>query len=346
MPNTRTLTFINLMTMTKIKIALISAVVIAVAATPFVLQHQSKLREQNQTLQQKLEQLSTENQRLSNQVAQAGQAPEAAGPEAVAAANAAAVRLQTPAAAPAPVATNAAGTGPKTNDSSIIAGMTAEPQMRKLIRDRQKAGMEIIYKGLAKQLNLTPEQAGHLNDVLADDVMENIDQITKVLREGKTTEQMSQVFAAQDAALQEKVKATLGEDGYAQYRDYTHNLLSTMTTEQFKGELPADKPMSEDQAKQFLQVLQDETRSAIGRAGLGPDYQPVPMLNFRNIASEELMNTSLELLDEIYNNTAARAASFLGPEELTKFGEFRTNAMNLNRMALNLNRKMMAPAAP
>ena len=330
--------------MTKRKIALISAVVVVLAATPFVLQHQSKLREENQTLQQKLDQLAAENQRLSNQVTQAARPPEGAGPGAAAGADVAHARPQTAAAAAAPAATDAA-TVPKTNDSSIIAGMTAEPQMRKLIRDQQKAGMEIIYKGLAKQLNLTPEQAGHLNDVLADDVMENIDQITKVLREGKTTEQMNQVFAAQDAALQEKVKAALGEEGYAQYREYTHNLLSTMTTDQFKATLPADKAMSDDQAKQFLQVLQDETRSAVGRAGLGPDYQAVPILNFRNIASEELMNTSLNLLDEIYNNTAARAASFLGPDELAKFGEFRTNAMNLSRMALNINRKMMAPAA-
>jgi RNA polymerase sigma factor (sigma-70 family) len=70
------LTFLKLMSMTKIKIAFVSAIAVAAVAVPVVMQHQSlaKLSEENQALQQQaalLAPLQSENQRLSNMVVQA-----------------------------------------------------------------------------------------------------------------------------------------------------------------------------------------------------------------------------------------------------------------------------------
>jgi RNA polymerase sigma factor (sigma-70 family) len=70
------LTAFKLMTMTKLKIGVISAIAVAGLATPTVIQHQtqSKLREENQSLRQQIDrlaQLKTENERLSNLLAQA-----------------------------------------------------------------------------------------------------------------------------------------------------------------------------------------------------------------------------------------------------------------------------------
>ncbi len=67
------------MATTKLKLGIASALVVAGVVTPLVLQHLSlvKLREQNQALQQQGElaaQLSTDNARLSNLVAQASSA--------------------------------------------------------------------------------------------------------------------------------------------------------------------------------------------------------------------------------------------------------------------------------
>jgi RNA polymerase sigma factor (sigma-70 family) len=71
-----TLTLLKLMTITKLKAGIISAVVVAGVATPLVMQHQAqvKLRDENQLLRQQiteLTQLKTENERLSNLLAQA-----------------------------------------------------------------------------------------------------------------------------------------------------------------------------------------------------------------------------------------------------------------------------------
>lgn len=71
-----TLTLLKFMAMTKLKLGIISAVVVAGVATPLVVQHQAqvRLREENGALRQQLDQLNqlaAENQRLSNLVARA-----------------------------------------------------------------------------------------------------------------------------------------------------------------------------------------------------------------------------------------------------------------------------------
>lgn len=78
-----TATLLKFMTMTKLKIGIVSAMAVAALAVPVVIQHQSlsKLQEENQALQQQADQLPTlqaENQRLSNLVVEANKRPTAA----------------------------------------------------------------------------------------------------------------------------------------------------------------------------------------------------------------------------------------------------------------------------
>jgi hypothetical protein len=115
-------------------------------------------------------------------------------------------------------------------------------------------------------LKMTPEDSGKLGDLLADNVMENIGHITQLLKEGASPERMEQVFAAQEAALAEKVQALLGPEKYAQYQDYTRNLASYLTAEQFKGKLSGDDPAREGKSKQLYQVMQEETQAALASA--------------------------------------------------------------------------------
>ena len=223
--------------------------------------------------------------------------------------------------------------------------ITADPATRKLLRDQQKMGMTAIYKELAQRLNLPPEQAEKFNDLLADSVMDNVDQITAILRDGKTGEEMNQLFAAQDVALLEKLQELLGPDAVSQYKDYSRNLASFLTSQQFKPMLTGDDASKQEKTKQLFQVMQEETQSILTGAGLPPDFQTVPILNFRNIASEAEGEQSLKMLDSIYARVAARAGSFLSQEELEKFKEFRTAAINSSRMGLTMNRKLMGPVS-
>lgn len=226
-----------------------------------------------------------------------------------------------------------------------LSKITANPEMKKLIRDQQKTGMTYIYKGLTKKLNLSEEQSDKFNDLLADSVMENIDRITEVLHDGKTGDALNRVFNDQDAATEAKLATLIGLDGVAQYKEYSKDLISSLTSEQFKPMLTGDKAANEEKITQLAKDVTAETQAALAAAGLPPDYQAVPMLNFRNIASESLGDQSIAMLDGIFEKVSVKAADYLTAEDLKKFGEFRALAMKNNRGALSLNRTMMAPIA-
>src|SRR5207237_4184261 len=97
---------------------------------------------------------------------------------------------------------------------------------------------------------------------------------------------------------------------------------SFLTAEQFKGMLTGDKEAKEAQGKQMYELMQQETQKALAARGLDKDFQTVPTLNFRNIASEQEADKNLQLLDSIYERVQEAAGSFLSPAELTEFGEF------------------------
>jgi hypothetical protein len=229
------------------------------------------------------------------------------------------------------------------SSSSPLSKVTASPQARKVLRAQQKLGMSVIYKGLAKELKLTPEQSDQLNNLLADHIMADVDHVTTILSDKLTPEQMDALFAAEDDALDDKVRALLGADGLSQFQDYTRNILSTLTAEQFQGMLTGSDAEKAQKSRQLSRAIQEASRAALAAAGLPAGYQTVPILNFKNIASEQDGEQSLKLLDDIYQRAADLAGSFLTPDDLAKFQQFRTTALNNNRMALTLNRTMMAP---
>lgn len=340
-----TLTLLQIMSMTKLKVGIVTAVVAAGVTIPWVIQQrtQTRLHEANKALQQQSEknnQLAEENQRLTKLLASAATPPAYSNSPSLEL-----LRLRGEVGRLRQENASATAALAKTNGPSALSGITANPEMYKVIRDQQKMGLGMVYKDFTNRISLPPEQSEQLVNLLADDVMENIDRITEVLRDKKSPAEMNQVFTEQEAALLEKVKAMLGPEGFAQYQDYTKNLASHLTAEQFKGMMTGEKDAKDEKSRLLYQLMLEETQRELASAGLPPDYQTVPTLNFRNIASEQEGERNLQLLDAIYGRVAASAGSFLSESEVEKFIEFRAKAINGNRMALALNRKLMAPAA-
>jgi hypothetical protein len=227
--------------------------------------------------------------------------------------------------------------------SSALSKVTADPQSRKIMRDQQKLGMSMLFKGFAKEAKLDADKTESLNNLLADDVMENVDLITTALRDKPAPDQLNQIFAGQQAALQQKIQELLGPDAAAQFQDYSKNLLSTLTAEQFKAQMTGDDASKGAKAKQLAELIQQQVQPALSAAGLPADYQVLPILNFRNIASQSQGDQSITLMDTIYQQTIAQTSSLLSPAELEKFQDFVKTAINNNRSVLTINRNLMAP---
>jgi hypothetical protein len=89
--------------------------------------------------------------------------------------------------------------------------------------------------------------------------------------------------------------------------------------------------------------METATQAVLAADGLPADYQIVPILYWRNTASEQSADQSLQMLDDIYQRAASSAGSYLTPDDLTKFQEFRTAVINNYRAELSLSRNLLAP---
>jgi RNA polymerase sigma factor (sigma-70 family) len=325
--------------MTLLQKTVVTAALAIVAGVAIYQAHQaSQLREQNQALQQQLAPLADQLQQLQHERDQASNRLAGMSEElALAKKNPSDVlKLRGE-------VTTLRKEKSESEGQSAVSKLTADPATRKSLRETQKMGMTAIYADLAKRLNLTTEQTGQLNDLLADHIMDGIDLTTQALHDGKSRGEIDQMFASENAALQTKLQALLGADGAAQYADYTKNLGSTLSAAQFAAGLTGDPAAVADKKAQFTQAMEAATQSALAAAGLPADYQTVPMLNLSNIASPEEATQSLQLLDSIYAQVASNAGSYMSADELAKFRTFQTNAINNSKTMLDMNRKLMAP---
>lgn len=227
--------------------------------------------------------------------------------------------------------------------TTAISKMTATPEARQLLHDQQQVGMGMIYKSLANQMKLTPDQTEKFDSLLADYVMRNVDHVTTALQDKTPADQLRQIFAGENTTVEQNIQDTFGADALNQYRDYTKNLLSTLTTDQFKDSLTGSVDEKKAKADQLRQSIQQEAQSTLAAAGLPPDFQTIPMLNFVNIASEQQAAENLKLLQGIYQRVTAGAGNYMSSEEITKFQAFINKAAANQSAALNMNRAVMAP---
>jgi RNA polymerase sigma factor (sigma-70 family) len=227
--------------------------------------------------------------------------------------------------------------------TSGLSKVTANPEARKMMREQQKMGMTALYQGFSRNAKLTEQQTEKLNDFLADHIMDNVENVTVALREKMGPDQLTQMFGAQEADLNARIRELVGDEGFEKYQDYSKNLVSEVSAKQFKSMMTGDNAAKEEKAKQMSQILKEESQGVLAGAGLPADYQLVPMLNFRNIASESEGEKSLQLLDSLYGRATPRLEMVLSKEELTKFQQFRAKALENNRAAFLMNRTLMAP---
>lgn len=229
---------------------------------------------------------------------------------------------------------------------SALNKITADPASRKIMRDQQKMGMAAIYTDLVKRLKLSKETTTKFHDVIADGVMDGIDLVTQALLDKKSRTEIDALFAQHETAVRAKVADALGEDEAGKFDEYSKDLLSSLTAIQFASNLTGDDEARNSKKAKLLDAMREATAAAQTAAGLPADYQTTPMLNFRNIASEEQAEISLKLLQDVYTRVGERAAGFLDEKELKKFKDFGEKAIENNRAALLMNRRLMAPIAP
>ena len=232
----------------------------------------------------------------------------------------------------------------KTN-STGFAGLFKDPAMKEMIKAQQKAFIgPMIQKNYAdffKQLNLTPEQADHLKELLEQKMLAAADRGMAMLEGSKTPEELKQArkeIKAETDALDQSIKEFLGDENYKNFKDYETSLPSRMSLNQFRDQVAgSESRLDAAQEQQLLNAMQD-TR---GSFKWTTDYQNNSGDgNLAEMFNEERMNKHFQEQIDYDNQLIERAKSFMNGQQLTAFQEFLKTQRTMQEAGLKMAAKM------
>lgn len=227
----------------------------------------------------------------------------------------------------------------------MISKMLDDPETRGFLREQQKMMMDQLYEPLIKKMNLTPDEATKFKDCLLETAMKSAERASSLL--GASTNRMAAVaqIAADRAATDAQLKELLGDQRYAQYKDYEQTAGERMQLNQFRQQFGAGSlPLTEDQTEQLLGFMKEEKQSmaSVGHPTVGSGQSGGEI---EAILSEDRSESMLQSQEYVNERVYERAKTVLSEDQLGAFGKFQSNQLQMMRVGVGMARKFFAPEA-
>ncbi|HWN94013.1 MAG TPA: hypothetical protein VNT99_03185 [Methylomirabilota bacterium] len=234
----------------------------------------------------------------------------------------------------------------------MLGKMMKDPAMREMMREQQKVAINMMYSGLFKDLNLSPEEKEKFKTLLTDAQMKNLDS-AQGLFGGEDKQGSAEAIAKQTAEAKTQtdaeIKALLGDERFAIYEDYQKNMGERMQLDQFKSQIAAENmPLRDDQAVQLSQIMKEE------KAAVPPiiptDQTQMPT---KEQLTAENLEKQMQWMEDYNRRVLARAQSVLSPDQFKQYQTFQEQQLSMQKLGMNMARQMFggeksgsAPAAP
>jgi len=251
-----------------------------------------------------------------------------------------------PVAAPVPVPPAAAVGGTTNNPMAGLAEMMKNPQMKEMMRSQQKMAIDGMYGSLNKFVNLSTNEMDALKELLLQRQMAMMDAGMSLMGGSEVDRKQ----AAEDAKTlktdyDKKIQDLLGAQDYPAFQDYEKSAPDRMSVQMFKGSLPADSTLTDQQEESLIAAMGEERKA----------LPPTSMLNTQNNTpdpskfSEEGIAEALKQMEALQQRDAARAATILTPAQLDQFTKFQQQmngmaAAGMKMAAQMFGNKNAAPA--
>ena len=269
-----------------------------------------------------------------------------------------ALRTQSASVEPAPTVTDTAATVEVADERQaqspsgrgpalrgFLSKMMDDPGMQKFVRDQQRQMLDPLYRPLIQRLGLTKEEADAFKDFLADTQMQGAQHATALF--GNSTAERAKAMEEMSAEQKENEQAMrefLGEDRYAQYKDYQETIGERAQLNQFRLQTAGGENVLTDDQTEWLLTLMKEEKQAVAvhmsesLPGAGQDPAKMQAM-LSGEGTEQLLQAQATVNRRVYE----RAAEGLSPEQLEAFGRFQTNQLQMMRMGMNMAKEMFAP---
>jgi RNA polymerase sigma factor (sigma-70 family) len=310
---------------TKISIGIATVAVAAIACQWYELsdtrqktaQLQQQLARQTELFndqQDALKQLQNRNTSLAQQVQSLSRPPATASD-----------RADIPPATPA--------TPPSAPKGGLLASMLKDPAMKQAMIDQQAMLLKKQYAALVKQLNLTPEKTDKFYSILIDVQSNNMANSLAMFSASGDKAAADKAISDSVAAADTQVQALLGDNAFAQFKDYRESLVDRMQLDQMTSDFSAS-PLSGDQYQKLLQTMRAERENAA----------PVPGQPAAQSDMAANMNTVVDRQQQINDRVLQQAESFLSPQQLQTLAASQSNFLRLEKSYVPMMQNMMGPS--
>ena len=219
----------------------------------------------------------------------------------------------------------------------MVDKMMKDPAMRDFMKDQQKTVINQMYAGLFKEMKLTPDEREKLKSILIESQMKNIDLAQGMFGEDKTGVAVAVGQQISDSTKQTEgeIKALLGEDRFGQYENYQKTMGERMQLDQFKNQLSSEAPLSEEQTKQMLELMQSE-KAAI------PMTMPTPPTS--GVATEmftaEVLEQQMKWAEDYNRRVLEGAGKILTSDQLKQYQAFQEQQASMQKLSLQMVKGM------
>jgi hypothetical protein len=223
-------------------------------------------------------------------------------------------------------------------------GQPASPRMKDAMKTIMAAGIDRMYAKLFADLNLTPEQAATLKDLLVKKSVAGMDASADMLSaatdpagQAKLAEQIK----AEKDAVDDQIKDVIGPAAFAQYQAYQttytdRGLISG--PDGLADQLAGAAELTDGQTEQLIQAMTQNrqnfkfTTDYSENAKLMPGY--VSSFTDSNIAQHQ------QEAGQLYQLDLTSAQGILSPDQLTAFQKFLANRQQIETTMLQMSAKM------
>jgi hypothetical protein len=225
-----------------------------------------------------------------------------------------------------PPATNLAAQAPS-DPGAALSRVWREPDMREVMRQEAKAGVQrtvkqIVTTNLIEQLGLNDEQTATLKNLVADKGMLGFDFLLPLMAgelDDAGLAALGRQTKAAFAAVEEQIKAFLGEDGYSTFQWFEKSQPERERVSEFATKL-ADPPLDSAVQEQLLALMYQE-RVAFHFTTDYNDTSQIDFEHFHEFYAEDRLNNYYQEMEQLNERIVARARDLLTPEQTVQLGD-------------------------
>ena len=152
-----------------------------------------------------------------------------------------------------------------------FAALMDKPEIQRLLAVQQRAALDARYADLFKSLNLTPEQLEKFKNLLVEKSTAVMDVMAAAREQGANPRTDRDAFrklvADAQADVDASIRATLGETGFAQYKEYEQTQPQRGLVDQLEQRLSySSTPLTPEQSAQMVKILAATSPTKAGAA--------------------------------------------------------------------------------